>query len=128
MRPVTLFTGQWVDLTLEEVARHAAEWGYDGLEIACWGDHLDPWQAAEDDAYFDDDYLIPYARSLFLGFIYTFTALPDTPMAPRLSDGRVGYFSAPRVTSRSAGSWPSGTKGRSGGTSLRVASAITVSR
>src|SRR4029079_8797916 len=24
---------------------------YDGLEIACWGDHLDPWRAAEDDAY-----------------------------------------------------------------------------
>ncbi|MDQ1578382.1 MAG: hypothetical protein QOE21_1069, partial [Microbacteriaceae bacterium] len=30
--PVTLFTGQWADLTLEEVARHASEWGYDGLE------------------------------------------------------------------------------------------------
>jgi len=30
---VTLFTGQWADLTLEEVARHAAEWGYDGLKV-----------------------------------------------------------------------------------------------
>ena len=46
-RPITLFTGQWADLPFEEVARLASGWGYDGLEIACWGDHLDPWQAAE---------------------------------------------------------------------------------
>ena len=50
-RPVTLFTGQWADLPLEEVARLAADWGYDGLEIACSGEHLDVWRAAEDDAY-----------------------------------------------------------------------------
>ena len=31
---VTLITGQWADLPFEEVARLAAEWGYDGLEIA----------------------------------------------------------------------------------------------
>ncbi|ROS27730.1 sugar phosphate isomerase/epimerase [Cellulomonas sp. PhB150] len=43
-RPITLFTGQWADLPFEEVARLAAGWGYDGLEIACWGDHLDPWR------------------------------------------------------------------------------------
>ncbi|MCT9934665.1 sugar phosphate isomerase/epimerase [Planotetraspora sp. A-T 1434] len=40
-RPVTLFTGQWADLPFEEVCRLAAEWGYDGLEIACWGDHFE---------------------------------------------------------------------------------------
>ncbi|RRO17024.1 sugar phosphate isomerase/epimerase [Saccharopolyspora rhizosphaerae] len=50
-RSVTLFTGQWADLPFEEVARLASEWGYDGLEIACWGDHLDVWRAVEDDAY-----------------------------------------------------------------------------
>ena len=50
-RPVTLFTGQWADLPFEEVARLAGEWGYDGLEIACWGDHFDPWAAVEDPAY-----------------------------------------------------------------------------
>jgi sugar phosphate isomerase/epimerase len=49
-RPITLFTGQWADLPFEEVARLAGEWGYDGLEIACWGDHLDPWRW-DDDAY-----------------------------------------------------------------------------
>ena len=40
-RPITLFTGQWADLPFEEVGRLASGWGYDGLEIACWGDHLD---------------------------------------------------------------------------------------
>ena len=49
-RPITLFTGQWADLPFEEVAKLASGWGYDGLEIACWGDHLDPWQA-DDDGY-----------------------------------------------------------------------------
>ena len=40
-RPVTLFTGQWADLTLEEVCKKAAAFGYDGLELACWGDHIE---------------------------------------------------------------------------------------
>ena len=43
-RPYTLFTGQWADLPFEEVARLAAGWGYDGLEIAVSGDHLDAWR------------------------------------------------------------------------------------
>ena len=50
-RPVTLFTGQWADLPFEEVCRLASGWGYDGLEIACWGDHLDVARAAEDESY-----------------------------------------------------------------------------
>lgn len=49
--PVTLFTGQWADLPLEEVAKLASGWGYDGLEVACSGEHLDVWRAAEDDDY-----------------------------------------------------------------------------
>ncbi|HEY3408288.1 MAG TPA: TIM barrel protein, partial [Propionicimonas sp.] len=49
--PVTLFTGQWADLPFEEMCRLASEWGYDGLEIACWGDHLDVYRAATDDSY-----------------------------------------------------------------------------
>ena len=40
-RPVTLFTGQWADLPLEELAKKAAAWGYDGVELACWGDHFE---------------------------------------------------------------------------------------
>ena len=49
--PVTLFTGQWADLPFEEVAQLAAGWGYDGLEIAASGDHLDLERADQDDAY-----------------------------------------------------------------------------
>ena len=43
-RPFTLFTGQWADLPFEEVAKLASGWGYDGLEIAVSGDHLDAWR------------------------------------------------------------------------------------
>lgn len=50
-RAVTIFTGQWADLPLEEVAEIMAGFGYDGLEMACWGDHLDVFRAAEDKAY-----------------------------------------------------------------------------
>ncbi|WP_433497774.1 sugar phosphate isomerase/epimerase family protein [Sphaerimonospora sp. CA-214678] len=50
-RPITLFTGQWADLPFEEVCRLAAEWGYDGLEIACWGDHFEVDKALADDSY-----------------------------------------------------------------------------
>ena len=40
-RPITIFTGQWADLPLDDVASFAASCGYDGLELACWGDHFD---------------------------------------------------------------------------------------
>jgi len=50
-RPVTLFTGQWADLTLEDVAKKAGSWGYDGLELACWGDHFEVDKALADDGY-----------------------------------------------------------------------------
>jgi sugar phosphate isomerase/epimerase len=50
-RPVTLFTGQWADLPVEELAKKAASWGYDGLELACWGDHMDVSKAATDKKY-----------------------------------------------------------------------------
>ena len=49
--PVTLFTGQWADLPFEQVAKLAADWGYDGLEIAASGDHLDLKRADEDPNY-----------------------------------------------------------------------------
>ena len=48
-RPVTLFTGQWADLPFETVCQKAKSFGYDGLEIACWGDHFEVNKA--DDAY-----------------------------------------------------------------------------
>ncbi|HEX7624339.1 MAG TPA: sugar phosphate isomerase/epimerase [Anaeromyxobacteraceae bacterium] len=50
-RRVTLFTGQWADLPFETLCKKVRAFGYDGLEIACWGDHLDVHQAAADPAY-----------------------------------------------------------------------------
>jgi sugar phosphate isomerase/epimerase len=50
-RPVTLFTGQWADLPFDEVATKAAAWGFDGLELACWGDHFDVVAALTDRGY-----------------------------------------------------------------------------
>ncbi|HKL17741.1 MAG TPA: sugar phosphate isomerase/epimerase [Halalkalibaculum sp.] len=50
-RPVTLFTGQWADLSLETIAEKAASWGYDGLELACWGDHFNVQKALKEDGY-----------------------------------------------------------------------------
>ncbi len=50
-RPVTLFTGQWADLPLETLAAKAKQFGYDGLELACWGDHFDVEKALSDDKY-----------------------------------------------------------------------------
>ena len=49
VRPVTLFTGQWADLDTETICRRAVEFGYDGLELACWGDHFEV--AKADEAY-----------------------------------------------------------------------------
>ncbi|GAH75635.1 unnamed protein product, partial [marine sediment metagenome] len=50
-RKVTLFTGQWADLPLEVLAQKAKSWGYDGLELACWGDHFDVERALAEDGY-----------------------------------------------------------------------------
>ena len=50
-RPVTMFTGQWADLPLEELARKCSEFGYDGLELACWGDHFEVDKALDQDDY-----------------------------------------------------------------------------
>ncbi len=50
-RPITLFTGQWADLPIEMLAGKAAAWGYDGLELACWGDHFDVQAALADPDY-----------------------------------------------------------------------------
>jgi len=51
LRAVTLFTGQWADMKLEELAQKANRWGYDGLELACWGDHFEVDKALEDENY-----------------------------------------------------------------------------
>jgi sugar phosphate isomerase/epimerase len=50
-RPVTLFTGQWADLPLAELAAKCGGFGFDGLELACWGDHFEVDRALADDGY-----------------------------------------------------------------------------
>jgi sugar phosphate isomerase/epimerase len=50
-RPVTLFTGQWADLPIAELAAKCGEWGFDGLELASWGDHFDVVRALSEDGY-----------------------------------------------------------------------------
>jgi sugar phosphate isomerase/epimerase len=50
-RLVTLFTGQWADLPLAELAPLARSMGYDGLELACWGDHFNVQEALASDSY-----------------------------------------------------------------------------
>lgn len=50
-RPVTLFTGQWADLPLDQMAKLTAQFGYDGIELACWGDHFEVDKALSQDDY-----------------------------------------------------------------------------
>lgn len=50
-RSITLFTGQWADLPLAKLAPLAKRLGYDGVELACWGDHFDVDAAASSDKY-----------------------------------------------------------------------------
>lgn len=50
-RPVTLFTGQWADLSIKDLAPKIKEMGYDGAELACWGDHFQVSKALQDEDY-----------------------------------------------------------------------------
>ncbi len=52
--PVTLFTGQWADLPIVDMARMTSEFGYDGMELACWGDHFEVEKALAIDSYCSD--------------------------------------------------------------------------
>jgi hypothetical protein len=50
-RPVTLFTGQWADLSFDQICAKAKSFGYDGVELACWGDHFEVDKALKDKDY-----------------------------------------------------------------------------
>jgi sugar phosphate isomerase/epimerase len=50
-RPVTLFTGQWADLPLAHMVKLTKQFGYDGIELACWGDHFEVDKAMSQDDY-----------------------------------------------------------------------------
>jgi sugar phosphate isomerase/epimerase len=46
-----MLTGQWADLPIRDLAAKAGSWGFDGLELACWGDHFDVVAALRDRDY-----------------------------------------------------------------------------
>ncbi len=48
---LTLFTGQWADLPLSVLCQKVQPLGYDGLELACWGDHFDVVRALSEADY-----------------------------------------------------------------------------
>ncbi|MDM4016179.1 sugar phosphate isomerase/epimerase [Roseiconus lacunae] len=53
-RPVTLFTGQWADLPFTTMVEKTKGFGYDGIELACWGDHFEVDKALAEDDYCDN--------------------------------------------------------------------------
>jgi sugar phosphate isomerase/epimerase len=53
-RPVTIFSGQWADMPFEKFCEKVKSFGYDGIEIACWGGHLDLKKAAADSGYVEE--------------------------------------------------------------------------
>ena len=70
-RTVTLFTGQWADLPLAELAPLVKRMGYDGVELACWGDHFDVQAALKSDAYIADKWALLAKRGLTCNAIST---------------------------------------------------------
>jgi sugar phosphate isomerase/epimerase len=50
-RPVLLFSHHWTDLPLADLAAKASDWGYDGLELSCWGDHFEVQRALSESDY-----------------------------------------------------------------------------
>jgi sugar phosphate isomerase/epimerase len=50
-RPITLFTGQWADLGIDQMVKLTKQFGYDGIELACWGDHFEVDKANADPDY-----------------------------------------------------------------------------
>ncbi|HXQ79979.1 MAG TPA: sugar phosphate isomerase/epimerase, partial [Opitutaceae bacterium] len=63
-RPVTLFTGQWADLPLEKLAPLVSRMGYDGVELACWGDHFEVDKALSNKGYVRDKWDLLKANGL----------------------------------------------------------------
>ena len=53
-RSVTLFTGQWADLSINDLLPLVKKMGYDGVELACWGDHFDVQSALSEPDYISD--------------------------------------------------------------------------
>ena len=94
-RPVTLFTGQWADMPIAELAPKAASWGYDGLELATWGDHLDVGRVLDEDGYADGH--LAMLRDHGLGVWAISCHLVGQAVADRFIDGRHRAILPPHV-------------------------------
>ena len=64
-RPITLYTGQWADLPFETMCQKAQSFGYDGLELACWGDHFEVDKADEEYCRKKREMLAQYGLKVF---------------------------------------------------------------
>ncbi|MFV0362042.1 MAG: sugar phosphate isomerase/epimerase family protein [Suipraeoptans sp.] len=85
-RLVTLTTCQWADMELEAMCKKAKEMGYDGLELACWGNHIDPYKAASDMEY------VKYVKELLKKYNLECKAL-----AAHIIGQCVGDYNDPRL-------------------------------
>ena len=90
-RPVTLFTGQWADMPIAELAPKAASWGYDGLELATWGDHMDIHRVLDEDGYVANDITLD---ALVKQSLNQARAGADIIAPSDMMDGRVGAIRA----------------------------------
>jgi len=64
-RKIVLFSAQWADLTLEDFCIKAKSFGYDGVELSCWGDHFEVDKADQDYCDAKRDLLKKYDLKLF---------------------------------------------------------------
>ena len=79
-RDIALFSGQWADLDIAEVVEKAHGWGYDGLELASWGRHLDLPRALSDESYRNE------IRSVFDRFGMTIDAISNHLVGQAVSE------------------------------------------
>ena len=65
-RPITIASGQFGDLSLEELCKLTSSIGYDGIELACHA-HVDVHKVLEDDAYVEQfwDTLEKYNQKVY---------------------------------------------------------------
>lgn len=90
-RPVLLGSAGWADLPLEELTLHIAEWGYQGLDLCCWGDHFEVQRAISEPDYCPAKLALLNRQEL---------------IAPVLSVHRVSQAVSDRIEARHSGFLP----------------------
>ncbi len=121
-RPVTLFTGQWADLKIADMARKGSEFGYDGLELACWGDHFEVDKAIADKGYCAPN--VTYSASTICKFTRSAITWPDKLCWTSLTNDTKRFF---QLMSRGDGS-PAGVNKRAAEEMMNTARATKTRR